>query len=519
MRKKWLKSHRKRWMYTLFQRRMMVMLALLIQIILLVYMHMSSITQFRWLYMISLTASVIAVLFIITRRKENAYKLPWIMLIAMLPAFGGVLFLFIHGQSSSKRVTRRLEEVDRMLLPYLAQNEAVADAYADAQNTETQRSRYLSTHGYPIYPAQDTVFFPSGETAFARMCEELRRAEKFIFLEYFIVAEGEMWDEIHAILREKAAHGVEVKLIYDDIGSFFRQPYRYDLALSAEGIDTVIFNPFRPVISALQNNRDHRKILVVDGRVAFTGGINIGDEYINRIDRFGHWNDVAVMISGDAVRSFTAMFLELWIMARSEPISLDRYFVPIENSIFPTVGRGFVQPYADTPLDGDSVGAWVYDHILRTASDYVWITTPYLIIDDALFTTLTLAARSGVDVRIVVPGRPDKKIVHITTRSYYLPLIEAGVKIYEYTPGFLHAKVFLADDRVATVGTINLDYRSLFLHFECGAWMTDTEAIPNIRAYFHSLFAVSRPVRADELRRNLLDRLFGAIMQLFAPFM
>ncbi len=518
MPKKQPKNHSKRWMYSLFRRRMLVALALLLQILLLTYMHIASIAQFRWLYLISLLASVISVLFIITRRKENVYKLPWIMLIALFPAFGGILFLFVHGQSSTKRITRRIEAADSLLAPYLGQDAATAEQYARTVPSGVQCPRYLARHGYPVYAAEDTVFFPSGEAFFARMREELRRAEKFIFLEYFIVAEGEMWDEIHAILREKAAAGVEVKLIYDDIGSFLRQPHRYDLTLSAEGIQTVIFNPFRPVISALQNNRDHRKILVVDGRTAFTGGVNVGDEYINRISRFGHWNDTAVMITGEAVRSFTAIFLELWMSAREEPLSLDRYFLPV-GELPPSFARGFVQPYADTPLDGDAVGAWVYDHILRTASDYVWITTPYLIIDDALYTTLALAARSGVDVRIIVPGRPDKKLVYSTTRSYFLPLIEAGVKIYEYTPGFLHAKVFLSDDRTATVGTVNLDYRSLFLHFECGAWMTDTEAIPDIRAYFEQLFAVSRPISAEELRRNLPARLFGAVMQLFAPFM
>ena len=509
----------KRWMYTLFHRRVMVALALLVQLALLTYMYLSGITMFRWLYFVYMFLSVVSVLFIITRRKEDAYKLPWVMLIALMPAFGGLLFFFVHGQSSTRKFTRRLEAVGAMLRPYLEQDEAVADRYADVMLAESQRSRYLALHGYPIYPAADTVFYPSGEAFFADVCAELRRAERFILLEYFIVAEGEMWDEIHAILREKAAAGVEVRLIYDDMGSFFRLPYRYDRDLCAEGIDTILFNPFRPVVTALQNNRDHRKILVVDGRVAFTGGINIGDEYINRFERFGHWNDTALKVTGEAVRSFTAMFLEMWLCNRDDPLPLARYFASAAPAAGRDCTRGFVQPYADTPLDGESVGAWVYDHILRTASDYVWIATPYLIIDDAMCTSLTLAAKSGVDVRIAVPGIPDKKLVHATTRSYYLALIEAGVKIYEYTPGFLHAKLFLSDDRVATVGTINLDYRSLFLHFECGAWMTDTEAVPDIRRYFEALFPVCREVQADELRRNLPYRIFGALMQLFAPFM
>ncbi|MBQ3127029.1 MAG: PLDc N-terminal domain-containing protein, partial [Clostridia bacterium] len=427
-------------MYTLFHRRIMVVLALLLQITLLVYMHLTSIAQFRFLYLFSMFISLLSVLFIVTRRKESAYKLPWIMLIAMMPAFGGLLFIFVYGQSSTKRFARRFEEVNAALAPYCTQNEAVADRYADVIRAESQRARYLALHGYPICPADETEFLPSGEAMFEQLCAELRHAEHFIFMEYFIVAEGEMWDEIHAILRERAAAGVEVRLIYDDMGSFFRLPYRYDRTLCAEGIDTILFNPFRPVVSALQNNRDHRKITVIDGRVAFTGGINLADEYINRVERFGHWNDTAVRVTGDAVRSFTAMFLQMWHCSRPGEVGdLSRYF-PAPTPADPQCPRGFVQPYADMPLDGESVSAWVYDHILRTAADYVWIATPYLIIDDALCTTLSLAAKSGVDVRIVVPGVPDKKLVYATTRSYYLPLLEAGVKIYEYTPGFLHAK-------------------------------------------------------------------------------
>ena len=504
----------KKWMYRLFHRRVLVCLALLVQVMLFVYMYLSGITMFRWLYFLFLALGAVSVLFIITRRKEDAYKLPWILLISILPAFGGVLFFIVHGQSSTKKLEAKRAEIAARLRPYISEDGAAADRYAERYPAERQRSRYLAREGYPIYAAEEVEFLPSGEAFFAAVLEALRGAEKFIFLEYFIVAEGEMWDEIHAVLREKAAAGVEVKLIYDDMGSFFRQPYRYDRELEAEGIETLLFNPFRPVVTALQNNRDHRKILVVDGRVAFTGGINIGDEYINRASRFGHWNDVAVRVTGASVRSFTAMFLQLWLGER-EVDDLSRYFGPPPLPD-PICARGFVQPYADTPHDGESVGAWVYDHILRTASDYVWITTPYLIVDDALCTTLALAAKSGVDVRIVLPGVPDKRLVYAATRSYYLPLIEAGVKIYEYTPGFLHAKLFLCDDRTATVGTVNLDYRSLFLHFECGAWMTDTEAVPAIRRYFEALFAQCREVKADEARRNLLT---GALLQLFAPFM
>lgn len=508
------------WMFTLFRRRVLVALLLLVQLVFFIYMFVSGITLFRWLYAAFLVLSFVSILFIITRRKVDAYKLPWMMLIAILPAFGGLLFFLIHGQSSSTRLMRRYEEVGALLRLYLEEEETVSDRFSAVRPAESQRSRFLSRQGYPLYAAGETEFYPSGEAFFAGLKAELRRAERYIFLEYFIIADGEMWDEIHAILLDRIAAGVEVRLIYDDMGSLMRLPYRYDRVLEAEGIKTILFNPFRPAVTALQNNRDHRKITVIDGRVAFTGGINLGDEYINRELRFGHWADTAVRITGPSVRSFTAMFLEMWLVSRNEAIPLAPYFAACDEACASARAEaGFVQPYADTPLDGEATGAWVYDHILRCATDYVWITTPYLILDDAMCTSLTLAAKSGVDVRVVLPGVPDKKLVHATSRSYYLALLEAGVKVYEYTPGFMHAKLFLCDDRSATVGTVNLDYRSLFLHFECGAWMTDVPAVGQIKDYFTALFPQCREVHADELRRNLLHRIRGALLQLFAPFM
>lgn len=510
----------KRWMYPLFQRRVFVFTALLVQFALLFYMFWTGITTVRWLYLALTLVSGAAVIVIIARRRETVYKLPWVILIALMPAFGGILFLLIHGQSSQKKFARRLEEVDALLSPYCPQDPGTVTRFADTERGSLQRVSYLARHNFPLCAAEDTVFFPSGETFFPRLCEELRRAEKFIFFEFFIIADGEMWDEVHAILREKVAAGVEVRVIYDDLGCLLRLPYRYQKTLEAEGIKTILFNPFRPVVSTVQNNRDHRKIVVVDGRVAFTGGINIGDEYINRMERFGHWNDTALLITGDAVRSFTGIFLQLWLCSRPEDEGdIARFFPPCPPAPQSGTSRGFIQPYGDTPLDGETVGAWVYDQILRTATDYIWIATPYLIIDDTICNSLMLAAKSGVDVRIVTPGVPDKKIVSTVSRSYYLSLLEAGVRIYEYTPGFLHAKMFLSDDRTATVGTINLDYRSLYLHFECGAWMTDTEAVPHIKDYFTDLFPVCREITVEEMRRNYSLRVLGALLQPFAPFL
>ena len=510
----------KRWMYPVFQRRVFVFTAVLVQFALLFYMFWTGITTVRWLYLVLTVVSGAAVIVIIARRKETVYKLPWVILIALMPAFGGILFLIIHGQASQKKFARRLEEVDALLAPYFSQDPDTAARFAGTERGSLQRVRYLSRHNFPLYDAADTLFFPSGEEMFERLCEELEKAEHFIFFEFFIIADGEMWDSVHEILRRKAAEGVEVRVVYDDLGCLLRLPHRYDLTLEAEGIKTILFNPFRPVVSTVQNNRDHRKIVVVDGRVAFTGGVNIGDEYINRVERYGHWNDTALMVTGDAVRAFTGIFLQLWLCSRPEDEGdLARFFPPCTPAEPDEPRRGFVQPYGDTPLDGETVGAWVYDQILRTATDYVWITTPYLIVDDTLCNALMLAAKSGVDIRITTPHKADKWWVHMTTRSYYRQLLEAGVKIYEYTPGFLHAKSFVSDDAVAAIGSVNLDFRSLYLHFECGVWLYGGRAVTQLHDDYLQTLACCQPITAEDCRHRLPVRLLQACLRLVAPLM
>ena len=346
----------------------------------------------------------------------------------------------------------------------------------------------------------------------------LEKAEHYIFLEFFIIHEGVMWDSILEILKRKAKQGVTVRLIYDDMGCFLLLPTDYPKQLEQMGISCVKFNPFRPFLSAIQNNRDHRKIISIDGKVAFPGGINLADEYINAIERFGHWKDSAIKVEGEAAWSFTLMFLQMWDACRWEDEDFSRYY-PWQTNPCPVIGGGFVQPYMDSPMDTENVGEHVYLQILNQAKDYVYINTPYLIVDDSMVSALTLAAKRGVDVRIITPHKWDKWAIHMTTRSYYRELVKAGVKIYEYTNGFNHSKTFVSDDCTATVGTTNLDFRSLYLHFECGALLFNCEAVSQVKEDFLNTLTICQPITEEDCRHNVFVRLFQDILRLFAPLM
>ena len=314
------------------------------------------------------------------------------------------------------------------------------------------------------------------------MLEELKKAEKFIFFEYFIVNHGEMWNSILEILEEKAKKGVDVRVMYDDLGCLSTLKSSYPKELDKKGIKCVAFNKLKPFAGVIMNNRDHRKILVIDGKVAFSGGINIADEYINKITKYGHWKDNAIRVKGDAVWNYTVMFLSIWNSFRHEDGDYTKFKYKFDNNI----NNGFVIPYGETPLDEEVTGEDIYLNIINQANKYVYIFTPYLIIDTDVINALNLAAKRGVDVRVVIPGIPDKKVVYTLSESYVEPLIKGGVKVYKYTPGFVHSKVFVADDNIATVGTINMDYRSLYLHFECGCYFENVDVIKDIKKRFNS---------------------------------
>ena len=363
------------------------------------------------------------------------------------------------------------------------------------------------------------------------MLTQLEKAEKFIFLEFFIVEEGEMWGKILQILKKKVEQGVTVRVMYDGTCAISLLPYSYPKKLKSMGIQCRMFSPLRPFVSTHYNNRDHRKILVIDGSVAFTGGVNLADEYINRKNRFGHWKDCGIMIKGEAVRSFTLMFLQIWNIAGA-PDNFDYYLTPpfdasstsssssTSSAAAEVQASGYVIPYGDSPLDNEKVGEAVYMDIINTAQDYVYIMTPYLIIDNEMSTALQNAAKRGVDVRIILPGTPDHKMAFALAKTHYKELIPAGVRIYEYTPGFIHGKVAVSDDRSALVGTVNMDFRSYYLHYECGIYMRDTLCIQDIKKDFEEIFKVSHEVTLQECENvNFFVREFRKILKIFGPML
>jgi len=392
----------------------------------------------------------------------------------------------------------------------------------------SSQAYYLQEYaGYPVYGNTRQVYFPSGESFFYRVLEEMEKAEKYIFLEFFILKEGIMLNSILTILERKAAAGLDIRVMYDDMGCIFTLPPDFPASLNKKGIKTYIFNKFRPIVSSLQNNRDHRKIIAIDGKVAFTGGLNLADEYINAIDRFGHWKDAAIMIEGDAAWSLTLIFLQMWNLGFKDKDEYESFY-PWKKNIIEHIQEGvaegfeawgYVQPYADSPIDIENVGEHVYIQIINQAKKYIYINTPYLIVDDNLLSALTLAAKSGVDVRIITPHRWDKLIVAITSRSYYRRLIQAGVKVYEYTSGFNHGKTFVSDDKLATVGTTNLDFRSLYLHFECGVLIYASETVAAVKEDFLKTLPASQEITLKDCSRNAFHRLLQDALRVFAPLM
>ena len=512
----------KKWIRLIFRKKVLISLLILLQLAF--FFLMVWLTSSHLVYL-NLTLNVISffvVLYLVYRTDNASFKLIWIILILLFPIFGGIFYLLFTFQPATRQARKKLSEIDQALSPILTQDPAVLEHLAADFPDMIPSVHYLTaTAGFPIYQKTSALYLTPGEKKFEKLIEELNQANHFIFLEYFIIAEGIMWQTVLDILIRKAAQGVDVRLMYDDLGCFLLLPAHYDRQLADLGIRCVAFNPFRPVLSTIQNNRDHRKIVIIDGHTAFTGGINLADEYINVTNRFGNWKDSAIMITGDAVWNLTTMFLQLWHISQGDGLTED--FVQYKPTRYHPSGfidDGYVLPYGDSPMDNENVGEQVYLNIINQARHYVYIMTPYLIIDEIMMDALTSAAKRGIDIRIITPHHWDKFFVHMTTRSYYQELIEAGVRIFEYTPGFVHAKVFLADSTTATVGTTNLDFRSLFLHFECGVLIQGNSSIQAIKEDFLHTLAVSQEISWNESKdRHFLIRLFRQVLRLFAPLM
>lgn len=507
----------KKILYLLFHRSVFVTLALLAQIATLFVMVSIFSEYTEPFYWCCIAVSVSAAVAIVGSRMEPGYKIAWLLVILPFPVFGGIFFLMTGGGYIPKRTQKRMKGMLDKSFDTLKEDFKSDDLLPLGGDAASQASYLERRAACPAYTNTETEYFPLGDTAFPRMLEELEKAERYIFLEYFIIQPGVFWDSILAILERKASQGVEVRVLYDDFGCMFTLPREYDELLTKKGIQCRVFNRLTPVMSLRLNNRDHRKLLIVDGKVGFTGGINLADEYINVRERFGHWKDSAILLEGDAVWSMTVMFLTMWDNIAHWDEDFERFRPPVAP-VRPWTG--YVQPYTDTPLDREAVGQAVYLNMIAKAKNYIYITTPYLVIDVATNTALCNAAKSGVDVRIITPHIPDKWYVFEVTRAHYPPLLEAGVKIYEYTPGFIHAKNFVVDGRFAVVGTVNLDYRSLFLHFEDGVWLCESPCIRDIRKDFEETLQASQPCSLRQFKHlNILLQLYRSILRVFAPLM
>ncbi len=514
-----LRAKSKKWFGSLLRRRMLVILILLLQILFIGYYLFAHTITSEIIRNILVIISIAVVIHVISKNDMGAYRLIWVFLILLFPVFGGLLYMMVRLQSSTKRFENSTIETEAKRMKYLSLCDSNYDEALKEIPECTNNISYLQNYaGFPVYNNTSAEYFPSGEEKLKALLIELEKAEKYIFLEYFIVQEGKMWDSILDVLKRKAAQGVKIKFIYDDFGCFLLLPKDYPNELKKYGIECAVFNPFRPILSVVQNNRDHRKIISIDGKVCFTGGVNLADEYINEFEKYGHWKDSAIMFSGKAAWSFTLVFLQMWEMCTGKDEKYSDYYPWLSEKCI-VEADGFVQPYADSPLDDKTVSESVYLQIISNARKYLYITTPYLIIDDNIFSALTLAAKSGVDVRIITPHKWDKFLVHMTTRSYYFDLINAGIKIYEYTNGFIHSKTFVSDDHTATVGTVNLDYRSLYLHFECGVQIYGNKAVEQVKKDFLDTLEICHQVTAEESRKNLFVQIIQDILRMFAPLM
>ena len=501
-------------------RMVLVLLSILLEVVVIFLLLHYLGSKAGWVYSVLHILSIILVLVIYGSHKTASVRMTWIMLIMLVPIVGTVLFLIIGLNWHTLQMRKRYSELDKILLPLLPPNEEVSRHVREKSGRLSGISAYLKKNaGFPVYENTKVTYYDDGLKGLNAQLEELAKAERFIFMEYHAIEDAESWHEIQKVLVERAKAGVEVRIFYDDMGSIGFINTNFVKKMESLGLKCRVFNPFAPGFNFFLNNRDHRKITVIDGRVGFTGGYNLANEYFHRTEPYGFWKDTGVKLEGDAVQSLTVIFLEMWNAISKYDVD-DKDFRQFLTSPPSPEGKGFVQPYADSPMDGIAVGEDVYMSIAEGATEYAWYITPYLIITDEMNHVLSLAAMRGVDVRIITPGIPDKKMVYSLTRSYYNGLARHGVRIFELTPAFCHAKMSVSDDLVATCGTINMDYRSLYHHFENGCLLADCDAVMDIKHDFEETFAQCREVTDYYVTgRGAFMRFGQMLLRLAAPLM
>ncbi len=495
-------------------RALLIALALFVQLALfatvIVFLSFISVS----VYIAFSALSVIVCFFIISKDDNPAYKLAWVVPILALPFFGGMLYIVLGRRNMRPKRKKRIRKLSQKGRDKLQE---LSDGVRPVHERNAKLANFVEkSSGFPVFENSAVKYYDVGEKYAAALIEELKSAEKFIFLEYFIIDTGKFWDSVLEVLKEKAASGVDVRIIYDDVGCLFKLPSNYDKTLKAAKIKTSVFNRLVPSLDIRMNNRSHRKIAVIDGKVAFTGGINIADEYVNEITRFGHWKDTGISVRGAAVNSFTIMFLTFWAASENQS---DVDFEPYITFDYPVSSTEKIQPLSGDPNRGQIIEN-SFIQIINNASRYVYINTPYLIPDNETYTALCLAAKSGVDVRITMPHIPDKKMVFMMSRSFYPGLLKAGVKIYEYVPGFLHAKSLVCDDDVAYVGSCNMDYRSFYLHYECGAILYESDCIADIKQDYLTTLKECKPISYETATDvTFLTKIARSIIRVFAPLL
>lgn len=502
-----------------FSRTMITLILLSVQIFWLFagFKWLGQYSEISLAVMIFISAALLV--YIINKDEMPEFKLAWVIPICAAPVFGALLYLFIVGNWGNAGLKKKLDRRITETKDYLHTCDQTKRKLEIAGRHMANVSRYIEDiGGYPAYGNSAAKYFARGEEKYEDLLLELETAKEFIFLEYFIVERGKMWNSILEVLKRKVKEGVEVRFMYDGMCSLLLLPYSYPKQLNGMGIKTKMFSPIIPLLSTTQNNRDHRKILVIDGRIAYTGGVNLADEYINEVEKYGHWKDVAVKIEGSAVKSFTLMFLQMWNVSETGSEDYSKYIK--SGHMGRPDSSGFVIPYGDGPTTPENIGETVYMDMINQAVHYVHIMTPYFIVDNAMLDVLQFAARRGVDVKVIIPHIPDKRAVFAMSRTYYPDLLSAGVKVYEYTPGFVHAKVFVSDDEKAVVGTINLDYRSLYHHFECGVYLFRNEAVTDVENDFNQTLASCIQADMEYYKKiPVCTRLLGRVLRLFGPLM
>lgn len=512
-------QRRKNILKLFFSRLGIIIVLILIQISILLSIYQLFIDYFPHINLFLSVFSIVMIFYLFNDKMSYSAKLTWLGIIMLFPIPGTIMLFLTKYDFGHYTLKKRTGDLVKSTKNILQHDKRIMNNPELKNSGTTDLCRYVNRTGcFPLYDNTETEYFPCGEAKFASLLEELEKAEDFIFMEYFIIAEGYMWGKILEILQRKAEQGVDVRVMYDGMCEMSTLTHDYPKRLAELGIKCKAFAPIAPFLSTHYNYRDHRKILVIDGKVAYNGGINLADEYINKLERFGHWKDTAVMIKGSAVQSFILMFLQMWNIDEEKP-DWDRWLtIPKNIDINRKRAEGFVMPYADCPLDNEKVGENVYMDIFNHATKYVHIMTPYLILDGELERAIKFAAERGIDVRLILPGIPDKKTAYALAKTHYKELIKSGVKIYEYTPGFVHAKVFVCDDEKAVVGTINLDYRSLYHHFECATYMYRTSCIPAIEADFQQTLRDCRRVTPETIKKEkLYYKIMGQVLKLVAP--